>query len=298
MLSILIPIYNFDVRPLVRSLLQQAEALDVAFELLCLDDGSEESIRLLHRPMANWKGVIYRELEENIGRSRIRNQLAEEAQYPYLLFLDCDSELCTPDFLQQYLAAAQPDRVVVGKRVYSPTPPSDPNRYFRWFYGREREERPAAERNQHPHHAFCTAHFLCPRSIFLSIQLDSNLRQYGHEDTRFGLDLEDQGVPVWHTDNPCRHIDLEPVDEFLDKTRQAIDNLIVLQQSDPRMHTRMTRFLDQYGWTGVAMVAAAGYRLMKGSMEHNFRGHKPSLRLFDIYKLGYYAIARRKQRRP
>jgi hypothetical protein len=43
MLSILIPIYNFDVRRLVSELDRQAALLDVSCEICCLDDASEIS---------------------------------------------------------------------------------------------------------------------------------------------------------------------------------------------------------------------------------------------------------------
>ena len=40
MLSVLIPIYNYDCRRLINSLSAQAENLDVEYEILAFDDGS------------------------------------------------------------------------------------------------------------------------------------------------------------------------------------------------------------------------------------------------------------------
>ena len=44
MLSILIPIYNFDVQELVQKLHQQASLLAIAFEIVCVDDGSQPNL--------------------------------------------------------------------------------------------------------------------------------------------------------------------------------------------------------------------------------------------------------------
>lgn len=76
MLSILIPIYQFDVRPLIIDLLLQAGELDIPYELLCFDDGSSEDIRALNRELVALPGVIYREMPQNMGRSRIRTNWA------------------------------------------------------------------------------------------------------------------------------------------------------------------------------------------------------------------------------
>ncbi len=40
MLSILIPVYNFDVRKLVHQLHEQGLLLEIPFEIICVDDAS------------------------------------------------------------------------------------------------------------------------------------------------------------------------------------------------------------------------------------------------------------------
>jgi glycosyltransferase involved in cell wall biosynthesis len=287
MLSILIPVYRFDVRPLVRALLQEASSLKEPWEIVCLDDGSPAAFREKNREMASWEGVRYEELAENAGRSRVRNLLAERARYPYLLFMDCDGMPANADFLRQYLDHRGEGQVVVGTRAYAPVPPEDANRYFHWLYGRIREQRPAAERNLLPYDAFCTFHFLCPRDIFLSIRLDESLRQYGHEDTQFGTGLKMRGIPVLHIDNPVVHLDVETTEVFLEKTRQGIENLAILGHKNPELGSRL---LQTY-WKirPGARLLALGFRLFRGIMERQFSSRKPSLRLFDLYKLGWLA---------
>ncbi|MCB9284474.1 MAG: glycosyltransferase family 2 protein [Lewinellaceae bacterium] len=287
MLSILIPVYQFDVRSLVRALLEQASHLPEAWEIVCFDDGSTEDFREMNREMEKWPGVRYEELPENLGRSRIRNKLAQAANYPYLLFMDCDGMPQDQGFLATYLAACRPGQVVVGTRAYPDAPPQDTDRYFHWFYGREREQRPAAERNRQPYDAFCTFHFLCPRDIFLRILLDESLRQYGHEDTQFGYELRKRNIPLIHIDTALLHLDIEPTDVFLRKTRQGIENLVYLSRKNPEIGSRLL----QAFWRLRPLSPLLGliYRLGRKAMERQFHSRRPSLRLFDLYKLGYLA---------
>ena len=93
MLSILIPIYNFAVKELVNELSSQAQDLNIAFEILCVDDTSKATYIKLNDGLEKIKGVNYQLNKKNIGRSAIRNLLTDKAQYDYLLFLDCDVKM-------------------------------------------------------------------------------------------------------------------------------------------------------------------------------------------------------------
>lgn len=287
MVSILIPVFRYDVRPLVGALLEQASGLDEEWEIICLDDGSPDSVRERNRELAGKEGVTYLELPQNVGRSRVRNLLAEKARFPNLLFMDCDGMPGSPDFLKKYLPHCGKGYVVSGTRAYLPTPPADPDLFFHWYYGRSREQRPAAERNQHPYDAFCTFHFLCPRDIFLSIRLDESLRQYGHEDTQFGSDLREKGIPVVHIDNDYIHMDVETVDVFLEKTRQGIENLAYLSKKNPQIGSRL---LQTYRKINLfAKPIAWSFRLIRPLLERQLHSRRPNMRLFDVYKLGWLA---------
>ena len=88
MVSVLIPIYNTDVRAFVKQLILQLEKNQLDGEIQCLDDGSNEEFIILNREISNLKFVRYKELNLNIGRSRIRNLLAKTAKFQWLLFAD------------------------------------------------------------------------------------------------------------------------------------------------------------------------------------------------------------------
>lgn len=289
MLSVCIPVYQYPIEPLVRALLAQLEGQPYAWEVRCLDDGSGAGIREQNRAVASLPGVVYEELSQNRGRSACRNALAERAKHEYLLFLDCDGMPGTADFISGYLALASPHRVVVGKRVHDGNQPQQKELYLRWLYGTKREERPAGERNRQPYEAFCSFHFLCPREVYLGIRLDESLRQYGHEDTLFGLELERRSIPVWHADIPYFHLGLEPSGVFLEKTRQGLDNIAYLCGAYPHFRTRLSQTYFRMKKYGLRRMLENLFRLARPALEKNLLGPSPSLFLFDLYKLGYLA---------
>lgn len=285
MLSILIPVYNCDIRSLAPELRRQCSTSGTEWEILCFDDGSGPGWKEKNREIAGLPGVFYRELPENLGRARIRNLLAEEAHGDYLLFLDCDSEVPDGAYLQRYAEQLRPDTLLYGGRSYQAEQPQDPALFFHWLYGSRREAQPAAVRRLQPYRSFMTNNFLIPRDLFLQIRFDERLLQYGHEDTLFGMELEKRRVPILHLDNPLIHAGLEPVDVFLAKTRQGIQNLAFLYRSDSGIDTRLLRFYERLkGWGGVAFLRL-WFRFCRPALVRRLKSRRPSLRLFDLYKL-------------
>jgi hypothetical protein len=293
MLSVLIPIYNFDVRHLVRELDRQAALMDVSCEICCLDDASEASFQQKNRELSQLPHVRYEELTQNVGRARIRNQLSARAQYDYLIFMDGDSAVIYPDYLQKYLALLPTQDVLCGGRVYQEKPPADPDLYFHWWYGKNREQREAAERAQNPHHGFMTNNFLIPKQQFECILFDENIRQYGHEDTLFGFQLKEKGVDVVHLDNPLEHIGLEKKAVFLRKSRQAVDNLAMLLHKYPFLATRLTQTWEKVKILS-PIIAPLLYALRPFFL-YMLSGKRPHLRFFDLLKLSYFLEVMKKK---
>ncbi|MCF8243712.1 MAG: glycosyltransferase family 2 protein [Saprospiraceae bacterium] len=295
MLSILIPIFNFDVRPLVNDLHGQCEAAGVGYEILCFDDGSTPDFKQKNKEIWKRTNVIYREMPQNLGRSAIRNTLGRSARFEYLLFMDCDSRVVSPVFIQNYLHHAAPDCLVYGGRCYSDQPPADPALRFHWHYGRQREQSSAAERSRLPYHSFMTNNFLVPKPIFLGILFDETLRQYGHEDTLFGMELAKRQIPILHIDNPLEHIGLEPVAVFLRKTEQGIENLVKLKNEGKPVETRLLSSFQTCRHWGIERPIEWLFSALKGLIVRQLSSASPSLRLFDFYKLGLLATMAPKQ---
>ncbi len=286
-LSILIPVYNCDVRPLVEALRQQADALEWAVEILCWDDASLPEFQNINAPLGQLPGVIYRLMPENLGRSRIRNRLAEAARYDYLLFMDGDSEVARADYLEQYRLHCAPDRLLYGGRIYQPDPPEVSELKFHWHYGRSREVQRAETRQKQPYHSFMTNNFLIPKALFAPIQFDERLLQYGHEDTLFGLELQRRGIPILHLDNPLIHAGLEPAETFLRKSELAIENLAFLYQEGSLRETRLLRAFERLdAWRAIRPARYVLNQVLPLLKQHLLNANTPNLRAFDLYKLG------------
>ncbi len=295
MLSILIPVYNYDIAHFVKTLHGQCAASGISFEILCFDDASDEQFKLKNRTVSNLKYVTFRELPQNLGRAKIRNELGRAAKYDHLLFLDCDSKVVSNDFIRNYVDNLDGGSLICGGTVYQSEPPAK-EFYFRWFYGKHREQIPASERRKNPHHSFMTNNFVVPKNIFLKFLFDENLRQYGHEDTLFGLQLKQAGIPILHIDNPLEHTGLETTDVFLHKTRQAVENLLYLSRKHEMIDTRLLRAYKKIMQLNLEAPLTLVFRIAKKQLVRNFHSTRINLRLFDLYKLGLMLEAGKKKK--
>ncbi|NJB86134.1 glycosyltransferase involved in cell wall biosynthesis [Lewinella marina] len=243
MLSICIPVFGYDARPLVRELLRQAEAVSESLEILVYDDHSEDRWRELNRELREMPRVRYTELPQNVGRAEIRNRMVRAAAGNRLLMLDVDS-WPNPELLVRYLSAP-PAAVLVGGTTYAEEPPENPDYLLHWRYGRHRETVAPARRRQGQYLQFQSNNFMAERDVLLTHPFPQ-VRGYGHEDTLWGQLLAPDGIEITYIDNPVDHLGLEPTEVFLEKQRQAIENLKQLRRSYPTLTTRLTRFADRY----------------------------------------------------
>lgn len=290
-LSICIPVYNTDMRPLVEELLVQIQRCDEPMELFLLDDGSNQKFRDLNQTLA--QQCRYEELPENVGRAAIRNTLAARAKGEFLLFLDGDVRMAHKDFVVRYLAKITFEyepAVYVGGRVYG-SKPKNHQHLLRWKYGVYRESKAASSRQEDPYGHFMTNNFVIPAKLFETIQFDEQLRGYGHEDTWFGLELAQQGVKIIHFENPVLNGDLDDAQTFLDHTKEALINLDVLSRNHPGdervKKIKAIRLLDAIGpFRGMFKLLLW---LLKPWWENNLRTAFPSLKAFDCFRL-YWAI--------
>lgn len=296
MLSVLIPVYNFDVRDFVKTLYDQLQACAKPFEIVCYDDASDQKYRLLNQSISSLPGVIYKELAENIGRSCIRNLLAENSQYEYLLFLDCDSRVTSTQFIKTYLDNASPDAVLYGGRSYASEIPGEKDKYLRWYYGVHRESVSYEIRRQRPYKSFMTNNFMIPRAIFDSIKFNEMVKGYGHEDTLFGNMLRKHAIPLIHLDNPLCHLGLESSEEFLLKTEQGLRNLLLfMKEGIVIQDVKIVNYYKLVKRFGVSAIIKWVFKFFRNSIRINLKSDHPSLLLFDYYKLGYMVAYERKE---
>ncbi|MBC3538145.1 glycosyltransferase family 2 protein [Rufibacter sediminis] len=282
-ISLLIPVYNQNVLALVEALRQETTAFLIPCEIRVYDDGSNSETLQQNRSLQGVSGVIYQELPQNVGRSQIRYNLAQEARFEHLLFLDNDVLPVHPDFLHRYLTQAQGD-VTVGGVAYQASAPKGAE--LRWKYGKAREEAPAHLRQKNPYQRVFTSNLLVSRKVFLACFPKNELSGYGHEDTLFAWRLEQNQIPVQHLDNPVWHLGLESADIFLLKTQQALHNLMHLHREFNLGN--QTKLLSAYAslkkWKATKLLRENSQWLFP-LLKRNLVSRKPSLRFFDLYRL-------------
>lgn len=92
-LSVIIPIYNTPIDALERCL-QSVQSLGTAdYEVLLIDDGSEESVGVFCREYISRRTQFRYIYKENGGVSSARNMGIEEAKGRYITFVDADDVL-------------------------------------------------------------------------------------------------------------------------------------------------------------------------------------------------------------
>lgn len=288
-ISILIPTYNYNVYPLVAELHQQAEANDLLVEILVFDDGSpkppEQNEAINGLSMAR-----YKKLEKNLGRSGVRNLLANTANHEFLLFLDADTAIIRDDFLVTYLEAIkQESQIIYGGITYQKEPPAA-NERLRWVYGNKREALPVAERRKNPYLRFLTLNFMIKKNLFERLRFNEAIPNLRHEDTLFALDAGKKGIDVAHIDNPVIHLGLESSEVFLRKSREACDALLFLVRDKliAPEQTALSRVAKKYNQHILGKLAVWIYDRFGSAMERHLLSASPSLKVFDLYRLGYY----------
>jgi glycosyltransferase involved in cell wall biosynthesis len=285
MISVCIPVYNFDVTDLVYELLKQITPMNIPIEIIVIDDCSE-NFKVENQRLE--QSVKYIELSENIGRAKIRNRFLEYAKYEYMLFLDCDSLMVKDEFLLRYLDALKKEpNVICGGRIY-PKKPSR-NKMLSWKHGVHKESKPAHFRELNPNKSFMTNNFVVSKTCLNRIKFDERISEYGHEDTLFGYELAKKNIEIMHIDNPVLNGDIETNDVFLNKTKQGVVNLVHILKfvEYDKMFIENVSLLNYYSKSkSFRGVHSFLFKLFKYPIHYFLKKGYVNLKLFDFYKLG------------
>ncbi len=291
MISVCIPVYNFDVSCLIDSLILQANKLDVAYEIVAIDDCSNPFFKAIN--LNSCSKVKYIELQENVGRSKIRNLFLSYVNFENLLFLDCDSYIVSPDFLENYIKEIKNKEyhVVFGGRIYPEKCPSRKQK-LSWMYGSKIESKNAQTRNISPNKSFMTNNFLIKKNILGKIKFDEKLTKYGHEDTLFGFELMLNNIQIKHIENSVLNGEIETNEVYLKKTEEGIVNLILILNSikEREKFIQNVTLLNYYAKIKAKNLLFLFKAMFFGSqamikilMKNGF----VNLKIFNFYKLAY-----------
>jgi glycosyltransferase involved in cell wall biosynthesis len=303
MISLLIPVCDYDIVALVHSMKTCLEIIPEFIEILIGDDGSSAENKNKYKSLEG-EGVRVIVSEKNIGRSAIRNRLALEAKGDYLLFIDADAMIpgTAEAYIRKWIPMMTIGRVICGGVLYHKTAPGDPDKILRWKYGRKREQRKPSDRNKHPNASFSTFNVLIDKTIFSKLRFNEELKQYGHEDTLLGYQLKKAGIEILHIDNGLIHEGLESNREFLNKTNLGIENLSKLYDciTDKKAFSSTVRILRIYNRIRILrlnLIFAYIFIRFRERMEIRIDSSRAPLWLFSLYKVSMFCTFREIHRR-
>tara|TARA_B110000967_G_C18882737_1_gene562064 strand:- start:1018 stop:1914 length:897 start_codon:yes stop_codon:yes gene_type:complete len=290
MLSILIPTYNYNIEALVHELHAQSTACDIDFEILCYDDGSK-NIEFIeaNSSINSLMHTTYKVLDSNIGRSAIRNLLAKDAKYDLLLFLDADVIPVKNNFISKYLnSISDSTNIIYGGIRYQEDPP-EKKQLLRWIYGKKREALTVVKRNKNVYLSFLTLNFIIRKNTFNTVRFNEAIPNLRNEDTLFSYNLKQQKIPIVHLENLVYHLGLEDSKTFLKKAIESQDamNLFLKDDLIDIKYTAITQTIYILKKIKLDRLFSISHPFTKKIFKTNLLSKKPSLLIFDLYKLSY-----------
>ncbi|AUS05877.1 glycosyltransferase family 2 protein [Pseudotamlana carrageenivorans] len=284
MLSVLIPTYSINIIPLVKGLSNQCHTAGITYEIIAFDDGSNSETNHINTAINSIPNCIFKAFPTNIGRSAIRNKLAENARYDLLLFIDAGTQVDRVDFIKNYLKIKD-KAVVCGGMAASEIAAKKPYK-LRWLFTKKREYK-----------TLCSSNFLLKKSVFFENPFDESLTQYGYEDVLFFETLMNKGIKPYFLKNPVIHHAEDDAKTFIIKTELALQNLDFLiqekklnpnKQKIPKLHKKLKQL-------GATNLVSSLWKLSKPLLLLNFNSNYASLFLFDFYRIGYYCRIKKNQ---
>lgn len=296
MLSILIPTYNYNVFLLVKELLDQASKLNIDFEIICLDDGSEV-VYIENEAINELKNCSFSKNKVNLGRASNLNKLVEKAKFDYCLLLEADAFPSNKNYLKNYVSIINEGiDVAFGGVIYSNKRPKADS-LLRWIYGHQRESKSLDFRKKNPYNIIFSWNLLISKKIFQKFPFDSSIKDYGFEDFIFLKKLEENAIPIHQIDNNCIHQNEEPSIMFLKKYNYSLQNLKKLIDSNQLKYedTSLSTLYLKIKKIHIDGVIGFLFKISKNLIEKNLTSRYCSLLLFDFYKLGYFCLLNQKK---
>lgn len=284
-LSILIPCYNDVCVELVQQLHEQAEAISgLSYEVLVADDASprQECIEA-NRAINAIAHCRFIEKKTNTGSAATRNLLARESRYEWLLFLDCDMQIPSDQFLKTYLLHEGTSLINGGIAIGK-----GPKDNLRYRYEKACEpHHTATERSKRPYQSFRSTNFIVRRSCMLDCPFDERFKKSGYEDVMLGKQLKQSGIEICHIDNPTVMVDFETNPQFMDKTDHSLLTLYHFRD-ELRGYSRLLTAANGIHLSFIRSLIRFYHRLAGPLERHLLCGNHPNLTVFNLYKLGYY----------
>lgn len=288
-IAILIPTYNYVCLPLVRELHRQAsQIVGLTFEIVVAEDGSDDTDCIGQNAeisaLSHCRHIVNK---ENVGRAVIRNQLANMAKMPWLLFIDSDMRVVSPQFVERYVQTPDEWTVVYGGNTTHGGAWNDERRLkVRYEQAAERHFTPQ-QRAKQPNQNLNTSNILVAKGVLQAVPFDSRFRTYGYEDVFWGMQLAQQGIEVAHIDNPVgfNHYDSNVV--FVGKTIEGLHTLYAFRH-ELAAYSPIVRLESRLRNMHLDGAVRGLLGIIMPWLHRRIIGLKPSLLAFKLFKLCTY----------
>lgn len=289
MISVLVPLYNYNAYPLAKEIVDQASKLNIEFEFICIDDASKSPLNVENERINSLINATFIAQKNNAGHRANRNNLASMAKYENLLFIDGDSVIISKEYIRNYVNnISDNNHIIYGGRVHPKTITSS-GKKLRWKYGLQIEDKLAKVRKENPYKSLMFHNTLIKKEQFNNIKFDNTLTDYGHDDTVFSYKVSLARLNVKHIDNQVEHGDIDDNIEFLRKTKEGIINLHKIYHKEiiDFKHIRLLKFYSRLKSFRLIFLFKIVFKISNKLIERQLLSKNPSLLLFTFYKIGY-----------
>lgn len=290
MLSILIPTFNHLTTNLVKDLHLQCLESKIIFEIIIYDDAStDRKVSLENSKLNKLSNVYYKRNKINIGRSAIRNKLAAESKYKWLLFIDADVIPKTKNFVKKYLDSINDNYEVISGGIAYSKKPKKKEQILRWKYGKKREYMSIIYRKNNPYLSLLSSNFLIKRKIILKNPFNEKISKIANEDSIFSYDLKSKKIQITHIDNQVLHENLENSTIFLEKTLRFAKSSLIFVESNliDKNYMKITRTYFILKKFKITTLLKYIHYYLGDCFKKHLRSKNPSLLIFDFYRLSY-----------
>ena len=104
-----------------------------------------------------------------------------------------------------------------------------------------------------------------------------------------GKSLKTAHVDITHIDNPTVMIDFEDNAKYMDKIDRSLETLHLFR-NDLRGYSRMLNIENGIHQKWVKGIIRLWHKLFGRLERKNLCSHHPILKVFDLYRLGYYLL--------
>jgi glycosyltransferase, group 2 family len=139
----------------------------------------------------------------------------------------------------------------------------------------------------HPYHHLHTANLMMKRTTALTYPFDERFKRYGFEDVLLGKRLQEYNVCIAQINNPLLFDHFETNDSYMEKTEEALQTLYTFRNELSGFSSLLTLNYHLRRW-GLHYLILFIFQQKRRKWRTILCGERPNLKLYIIYKLGYF----------